>query len=236
MLMRWWLLWAGLAAGCPTSSFTVSSGGGIGGQAAFGLPSNDAVSTGRGVNVVLLDGVTHELLSTHTFDTYGDGAASDAFVATVLSAPAAAVLLVAVEDEASNALSATARTALATCCGATLFNELSFRQSYAAVLSNGATAAHAEQRSAGEGGVVEVSADVDCEQAPPAPPVPPPAPPAPPSPPTPSPPPVSPPPPSSPALFDDEQCPPSDGRCCAVCRPAARNPRLAAAVRQLVWD
>ena len=78
MLMRWWLLWAGLAAGCPTSSFTVSSGGGIGGQAAFGLPSNDAVSTGRGVNVVLLDGVTHELLSTHTFDTYGDGAASDA--------------------------------------------------------------------------------------------------------------------------------------------------------------
>ena len=77
----------GLAA-CPSSELSASSGGGVGGKASFGgFSTSESIATSRGINVVVLDGATHEVLSYTAFDTYMDGDASDSLAALVSAEP-----------------------------------------------------------------------------------------------------------------------------------------------------
>jgi uncharacterized membrane protein (Fun14 family) len=101
-----------------------------------GEPVSFSAGTGRGLNVVVLDRAGGAQ-ATHTFDTYGDPAAADKFVALVEQTPEGEFVAVAVQDEATNNLTERAKRACES-LGSTLIRQLTFRGSWAIIGRRGA--------------------------------------------------------------------------------------------------
>lgn len=101
------------------------------------------LETGRGLNVVILNSENGEVLGRHVYDTGFQGNGSTDFSELVRSLPEGALVLVAVEDDASEALSDAAKEALES-LGATKLGNITYRSSYALIgIKGGAALAEA---------------------------------------------------------------------------------------------
>lgn len=135
----------GSESGSQTWMGVRSAGYLVGDYAEFfwnGSPLNVPVQ--RGLNVVVFDGGSGQILNSQNFDTNGSSANSDAFAAFIENLPVGQFVAMAVEDDAAASLTERARRACRM-LGGTGADRLAFRGSWAMVGFKGAAPGSAQE-------------------------------------------------------------------------------------------
>lgn len=117
-----------------------SAGYVVGNSASIAIHGVEVPITGgyrRGLNVVVMDGVTAAVVEAHTYDTYGSVAAADEFAALVEGLPPGRMVAIAVMDEASANLTERAKVACEA-LGSALIRSLGIRGSWSLIGFKGA--------------------------------------------------------------------------------------------------
>lgn len=118
------------------SSFEVHSAGFTSGNYAKLFLNDKLVSTCsnetgcRGLNLVAMDAVSHKVLHSAAYDTYGNNDQSKLLMTDVKKLPDGTIFMVAVKDEASNKLSEKVKEFF-TKLGSVEINALGFREAWA---------------------------------------------------------------------------------------------------------
>lgn len=99
---------------------------------------------GRGMNIVVLAGQNHEVMFSHTYDTFASAKASEQIVEDEAAVPVGSVIIVACKDECSRKLSQGVKDILIA-MGAKEINQLGYRQGYIFMGIKG-TKSHLEKR------------------------------------------------------------------------------------------
>mmetsp|Transcript_2352 Transcript_2352/g.3932 ORF Transcript_2352/g.3932 Transcript_2352/m.3932 type:complete len:704 (+) Transcript_2352:669-2780(+) len=148
---------------CHPITISASSNGGSSISVTFedGSSTGFSMSHGRGLNVAMFAGVSHQVLSTATYDTYSDVSAQATLIAALEAAPDGTIVVMAARDEASNNLQSESRTTISNLLGAALLGDIAFRSRYAIIAIKGNSKPKDEALDA-DGTSISVSSFLEC--------------------------------------------------------------------------
>src|SRR6185312_6569320 len=128
-------------------SITVTSAGyNVGNMASFEVNHQPiAMGYGRGLNCIIIDPITAQVLTSRNFDTNASEEAANAFAHFIEDLPTGQIVALAVQDEATASLTNRARLACET-IGSGLIHNLSYRASWALIGCKGAPLGTALER------------------------------------------------------------------------------------------